>query len=83
MAKRSAIQYSSELEVTEESPTVRLVLLRDVKLKMVGPITGKEYNFSGAGSELDVDEVDAVEMLRKTHKSCCTGLKSSYFDLVR
>lgn len=84
MEKRSAIRHSSELEATEEEPKiVRLVLLRDVKLRIVGKVTGKEYNFSGVGAEVNVDEVDAVGFLGRTSQSCCTGLKSSYFDIVR
>lgn len=61
-------------EVLPKQPeTVRLVLLKDMKLNYTGPVTGKLYVFDKAGAELDVDKEDANEMLAKKGGSCCPG----------
>jgi len=68
------------------SETVRLVLLRDLKLNIIGKSTGKLYRFYGAGYQLDVDSNDAEEMLKK-RSGACGGCPSSigptpYFDII-
>jgi hypothetical protein len=98
MAKRSTDDRNSEWIVSTDDvddlgesftiqshKTIRLVLLRDTRLTIVGKSTGKTYVFNGAGSQLDVDEEDAVVMLEKTSgvKSCCDSPPSKYFDVVR
>jgi hypothetical protein len=60
--------------VKSKSPeTVRLVLLRNLKLNYTGPITGKLYVFNGGGSVLPVDVEDAQIMLAKHGGDCCPG----------
>lgn len=83
MAKRSIVRQRDELGGQDEPILVPLTLLRDVKLKIVGKATGKEYNFNGAGSVALVDERDAREFLKRVSQSCCTGNKSSYFEIAR
>jgi len=101
MAKRSFIEWDSERvkvdeiedsleeEIKEESSpltTVRLRLLKSLTLKYIGPYTGKLYTFSGAGSELDVDERDANVMItKKGNKACCPNSvgPQPYFEIVR
>lgn len=91
MEKRNALHSNSELDeyvevdFEEEQPVmVRLVLLKDVRLKTIGKYTGIEYFFGGSGSELDVDERDAQFLLGKISASCCTGnTNSPYFSIVR
>lgn len=98
MEKRSSDKRDSKrVEVSdkkvEEEPkkitqeTVRLVLLRDLKLNIIGKYTGKLYRFFGAGYTLDVDSNDAEEMLKK-RSGACGGCPSSigptpYFDIVK
>jgi hypothetical protein len=64
--------------------TVRLVLLRAVKLTITGPVSGKTYSFSGAGSVVEVDEVDAPAMLaiQKGHSCCGNVLSHPMFQLA-
>lgn len=81
MAKRSDLQSDSFL--IDEPVFVRLASLRAGKIFATGPITGKQYVFDGAGSQQDVDELDAVEFLKRTHQSCCTGNVGHYFEVVR
>ncbi len=87
MAKRSSnVDPSERVKVSDEetspSPsreapkapeTVRIVLLRDLKLNYTGPVTEKLYVFSGGGSVLDVDVKDAEIMLAKRGGKCCPG----------
>ena len=63
--------------------TVPLVLLREVKLSIIGPISGRQYQFSGAGSVVYVDEVDVEAMLaiRKGHSCCGDQLSRPMFQL--
>ena len=90
MEKRSTYEWNSkrveeEEPVIEEAPkTVRLVLNKNLLLKIRGPITGTLYVFNGGGSSLEVDERDAVEMLQKgIRKSCCGGAAPSpYFTVL-
>jgi hypothetical protein len=88
-AEEEDVETSDESLEEEEvsaksSETVQLVLLRDLKLKYTGPVTGKLYVFSGAGAVVDVDEEDAVIMLEKRGGTCCegsgTGQPPKYFD---
>ncbi len=85
MAKRSYnVNKSERIEISDEevspspseeapkaSETVRLVLLRNLKLNYTGPITGKLYVFSGGGSVLPIDVEDAQIMLAKHGGQCC------------
>lgn len=74
----------SEIE-SQTQATVRLVILRDNHLFITG-ISGKVYEFSGAGAIQDVDENDANEFLKIDAEkySCCTGNKASpLFEIVR
>lgn len=97
MEKRSDSEWDSKrVEVSDkkvEEPkkitqeTVRLVLLRDLKLNIIGKSTGKLYRFYGAGYQLDVDSNDAEEMLKK-RSGACGGCPSSigptpYFDIIK
>jgi len=73
-------------ETNKASETVRLVLLRDLKLNIIGKFTGKLYRFYGAGYQLDVDSNDAEEMLKK-RSGACGGCPSSigptpYFEII-
>ena len=81
MAKRSdTIDKSERVKVSEEKlptikapETVRLVLLRNLKLNYTGPVTDKLYVFERGGTELDVDRRDAEIMLAKRGGKCCPG----------
>jgi hypothetical protein len=96
MAKRSIDEWNSELEdeqkinelhpETKTPETTRLRLLKDLRLNIVGKVTGKTYTFSGGGAELDVDKQDATIMLTKVSGQCnCPGGVGStpYFEIVR
>jgi hypothetical protein len=87
MAKRSNYVNKSkrvdvvlESEEEQESPgfsngpeTVRLVLLKNLKLNYTGPVTGKLYAFNGGGSVLPINVEDAEIMLAKRGGQCCPG----------
>ncbi len=91
MAKRSIDERDSQrveviLVTKEELPkTVRLRLLKPVKLNITGKVTGNVYTFFHGGYELDVDYKDAQLFLQKRYGGCdCpsdTGPKP-YFELV-
>jgi len=73
-----------EKELSSEAPVIRMVLLKALKLNILGPVTGKLYVFNGAGSELDVDKEDAdIMIMRKSSRDCCSGTKAtSYFEII-
>ena len=81
MAKRSdTIDKSERVKVSEEKlpiikapETVRLILLRNLKLNYTGPVTEKLYVFERGGTQLDVDRRDAEIMLAKRGGQCCPG----------
>lgn len=96
MAKRSNDEWNNELEDTQEfnslypelveSETVRLQLMKDLSLTILGKVTSKIYTFSGGGSIVDVDKKDADIMLTKTSgNGCCPGSEGStpYFSIAR
>jgi len=65
--------------------TVRLVLQKRKKVKTKGSVSGKEYFFDGAGSDVEVDERDVPELLAKGagRKNCCGGAQPTpYFQIV-
>lgn len=72
-----------DFPVPEEIKTVRIVLLRNINLKIIGPVSGKEYFFPGSGSMVEIDERDAPTMLEKRrNNSCCSGMAGlPYFEL--
>lgn len=85
MAKRDIVYSNSKLEAKDEPvTTVRLVLLKDIRLHTVGKVTGKEYVFNGAGSQNDVDERDSVHLLSRVSPPCCgSNTVRPYFELKR
>ena len=56
-----------------QSETVDLVLQRDLKLKIKGPVSGKQYLFAGAGAVVPVNKEDVDKMLEKSGGMCCEG----------
>lgn len=80
--------YKLRVKESQAGRTVRFTLLRDVILTFNGPITGKEYIFNRAGSQVDIDELDADEILKAMAGqagSCCSGFMqpSPYFEVTR
>jgi hypothetical protein len=81
MAKRSYnVDKSERVEVSEEKvekqeapKTVKLVLLRNLKLNYTGPVTQDLYVFAKGGAVVDVDAEDAKIMLAKHGGDCCPG----------
>lgn len=90
MEKRSKDEWygKSRVKVAEavtKSPTVRLVLQRNIILNYTGKVTGNLYRFYGAGSIVEVDERDVPAMLAKdaNKRSCCSGVETiPYFQIV-
>ena len=99
MAKRSSNEWDSKrvkgiedgvpidieepIEYQDIPHTVRLVLLRNIRLTFTGAVTGNKYIFDGAGSTLDVDALDAPDMLSKDGgRTCCSENRNRYFDLA-
>lgn len=76
MAKRSANERNSkrvEVELVTEKKseqTVRLRLLKPVKLNIIGKVTGNTYTFPRGGSEADVNYEDAQLFLQKRYGGC-------------
>ena len=70
----------------KEPQTVKLRLLKDLKLKSIGKVTGKSYVWRGGGSIVDVDILDKDKLLEKggNPRSCCGGglVVQPYFELV-
>lgn len=64
--------------------TIKLVLQKDLHLRITGKYSGKVYEFQRAGDEQEVLEQDAIEFLKyRPGKSCCGNPPSSpYFDLA-
>lgn len=94
MAKRSNVKsedYSTELEEeiatleeeqvnSEDQPSeVWLTLMVDSIVKTKGPVTGRSYVFSGAGSRILVDYEDAILMIERKRKSCCGSAAQTVF----
>ena len=80
MAKRSSDERDSERVKVEDKKRTKpkervcLVLLKNVKLNIKGPVTGDLYVFSGAGAEVYVDKRDAEMMKDKiSGAGCCEG----------
>lgn len=91
MEKRSDFERKSERVKVLDEPkpkkvpeTVRIVLLKQIKLNYTGPISGKLYQFSGAGAELPIDAEDAEIMMEKLGGECCPGGSGPqpYFAIV-
>jgi hypothetical protein len=87
-SKRERVKVLDEVvkKALSQSETVRIVLLRDMKLNYTGKVTGKVYRFDGAGSVLPVDVKDKDKMLEKHGGACCEGSGSNkphpYFAIV-
>jgi hypothetical protein len=63
---------------------MRLQLCKNINLKIIGKVTGKQYIFSGAGSIVDVDDEDGEIMkMKMSNQPCCSGgLPTPYFQVV-
>lgn len=83
-SKRKLIKIEDEIIKEVQSTTIRLRLMKDLKLNVTGKATGNKYTFNGGGSEVDVDEQDVEYLLNKIiGKSCCGSTDSPYFEIVR
>ena len=86
-SKRVEVVKDKKEPVKRFTPkTVRIILLRNKKVKTKGSVTGKTYEFSGAGAILSVDERDVSTLLAKGvgGTSCCSGVPTSpYFELIK
>ena len=82
--KSKRVKALDELVVEKVPETVRLILLKDLKLNYTGPKSGKLYRFSGAGAEIDVDAEDVEIMMQKSGGECCPGGSGPqpYFAIV-
>ena len=98
MAKRSYTKSDSKLdeefdyfleddEVEEEAQYTAVRLLKDMKVKVKGYVSGNTYIFNGAGSQLDVLNVDLEGLLNKRNPrlGCCNDKYRQhrpYFEVV-
>jgi len=66
--------------------TVKLRLMKDLKLNSIGKVTGNLYSWPRGGSVVDVDILDKDKLLEKNKnpRSCCGGglVVQPYFELV-
>jgi len=58
---------------SQQSETVSIISLRNMKINYTGKASGKLYVFDGAGAVVDVDVEDAEIMLAKRGGNCCPG----------
>ena len=93
MAKRSVNSGYSEwvkepevidIKLSDAPPSRQVVLMKDLKLNIVGSVTGIKYTWNGAGSAVDVDERDVPAMLHRAVRrtSCCGTVPTPYFTIV-
>lgn len=98
MDKRSDFQYASKhlekkekpakrkyTKQVEEVETVKVRLLKDMNVNVIGKVTGKRYSWQGGGSVVNVDILDKDKLLEKRGNpvSCCDDVVNQpYFELV-
>jgi len=98
MDKRSDFQYASKHLEKKEKPvkrkytkrveeveTVKVRLLKDMNVNVIGKVTGKRYSWQGGGSVVNVDILDKDKLLEKRGNpvSCCDDVVNQpYFELV-
>lgn len=97
MDKRSDFQYASKhlekekpvkrkyTKRVEEVETVKVRLLKDMNVNVIGKVTGKRYSWQGGGSVVNVDILDKDKLLEKRGNpvSCCDDVVNQpYFELV-
>jgi len=69
----------------EESSTVPIRILKNVKYKIKGSETGNWYIFNGAGSTIQVDSKDVNGIMKKNENrpsSCCGDRLGNVFEIV-
>lgn len=76
-----------EFKLEVEPETVRLMLLKNLKLNYYGKVTKRLYEFSGGGAIVEVDKRDAEIMLQKVSGVCtscptATTGTTPYFKVV-
>lgn len=76
-----------EFELEAEPETVRVMLLKNLKVNYYGKVTRKLYVFSGGGAIVEVDRRDVETMLQKVSgvcNSCPTATTGTtpYFQVV-
>jgi len=78
------VEEEKEVVKSQQSETVAIVSMRNMKINYTGPVTGKLYVFDGAGAVVDVDVEDAEIMLAKRGGKCCPGGSgpAPYFSTV-
>jgi len=88
-SERVKVTRKSVKKTVKKAPikTVRVRLLKNIRLNKIGAATGIRYSFEFAGSEVDIDERDLPELLAKTTGTTCCGegqnmSPSPYFELV-
>lgn len=73
-----------EEELNQEPKTIKLVLRKTLRLRYIGPVTGKLYVWGGAGAVVDVDKEDAeIMIMKKSNRNCCSGTPATpYFEII-
>ena len=72
-------QYPKKVETVtppkEQVTLKRLTLLIDANVRVTGIVSGRQYEFNGAGSSTDVDIRDVDDLLQKRQggRQCCGG----------
>ena len=74
---------TDEPEVEEASDTTVLVLTKDLKLNIKGPVSGTLYVFSGAGAKVPVKNEDVEGLLKKKNpNNCCSGTEQQPYFII-
>jgi len=83
-SKRVKVETEPTVQLRE---TVRIMLLHPGKVRYTGTITGQRYIWDGAGTVIEVDKEDVVELLKKNSRSCltCSGtlVEQPFFEIAR
>lgn len=78
VAKQVEVPYTN----VDTAPTVSITSLMDARVLITGTVTGKLYVFSKAGTVVEVDKLDADEILNKKRGRVCCGKAGDLFQLT-
>jgi hypothetical protein len=78
VAEQEEVQYTNSDTVS----TVSITSLMDARVLITGTVTGKQYVFSKAGTVVEVDKLDADEILNKKRGRVCCGKAGNLFQLT-
>jgi hypothetical protein len=79
VAEQAEVPYTN---IVDTVSTVSITSLMDARVLITGTVTGKQYVFSKAGTVVEVDKLDADEILNKKRGRVCCGKAGNLFQLT-